>query len=235
MAGVMHHGATEGRFRTFGGLDSLGRQLLPYTEDVLHPPAGLGLPQWLLDLGEIEPYYDEIQRVFQVSKGPFTDTVVAEFGRPLPFVSDEVRLRFSKWAPPYPEKRGRAGRGVRGGRARDGFYSCRLSQWNCRERRSRARAYGVERLRRYILVFRRCFCPVPGNDRDFTAAARLNERVQRGSGERSRPGWALLSRSCRSESGGTHGGKSRAVCSSVWPVYFGANFGAQRSWKQRLN
>lgn len=100
MAGVMHHGATEGRFRTFGGSSTRwGGQLLPYTEDVLHPPAGLGLPQWPLDLGEIEPYYDEIQRVFQVSKGPFTDGVVAEFGRPLPFVSDDVRLRFSKWAP----------------------------------------------------------------------------------------------------------------------------------------
>lgn len=100
MAGVPHRGATEGRFRTFGGSSTRwGGQILPYTEDVLHPPSGLGLPSWPVELREIEPYYEEVQQIFQVSRCPFTDALVAEFGRPLPFISDEVRLRFSKWAP----------------------------------------------------------------------------------------------------------------------------------------
>jgi choline dehydrogenase-like flavoprotein len=100
MAGAPHCGATEGRFRTFGGSSTRwGGQMLPYTEDVLHPPDRLGLPHWPLELREIEPYYDEVQRIFQVSQRPFTDALVTAFGRPLPPVSDEVRLRFSKWAP----------------------------------------------------------------------------------------------------------------------------------------
>jgi choline dehydrogenase-like flavoprotein len=100
MAGVPHRGATEGRFRTFGGSSTRwGGQILPYLEDVLYPPSGLGLPNWPLELGEIEPYYEEVQQILQVSRSPFTDVLTAEFGRPMPFVSDEVRLRFSKWAP----------------------------------------------------------------------------------------------------------------------------------------
>ena len=100
MAGTPHLGATEGRFRAFGGSSiRWGGQLLPYTEDVLHPPEKLGLPRWPLDLREVEPYYDEVQQIFQLSQRPFTDALVAAFGRPLPFVSNEIRLRFSKWAP----------------------------------------------------------------------------------------------------------------------------------------
>ena len=100
MAGVPHRGATEGRFRTFGGSSTRwGGQVLPYTEDVVTPPAGLGLPRWPLVLQELEPYYEEIQRIFEVSQHPFTDALLAEFGRPLPFISNEIRLRFSKWAP----------------------------------------------------------------------------------------------------------------------------------------
>lgn len=100
MEGAPHCGATEGRFRTFGGSSTRwGGQMLPYTEDVLHPPEELGLTQWPIDLREIEPYYDEVQRVFQVSQLPFTEELVAAFGRSLLFASDEIRLRFSKWAP----------------------------------------------------------------------------------------------------------------------------------------
>ncbi|MGC2163503.1 MAG: GMC family oxidoreductase [Silvibacterium sp.] len=100
MTGVPHRGVTEGRFRTFGGSSTRwGGQMLPYTEDVVHPPAVLGLPDWPVDLREIEPYYEKIQRVFGVAERPFSDALLAEFGRSMPFLSDEVRLRFSKWAP----------------------------------------------------------------------------------------------------------------------------------------
>lgn len=98
--GAPHCGTTQGRFRTFGGSSTRwGGQMLPYTEDVFHPPNELGLPGWPLDAREIEPYYDDVQRIFQVSERPFTDALIGSFGLPLPFVSDEVRLRFSKWAP----------------------------------------------------------------------------------------------------------------------------------------
>jgi choline dehydrogenase-like flavoprotein len=100
MAGAFHHGATEGRFRTYGGSSTRwGGQMLPYTEDVLHPPAGSDLPAWPIELREVEPYYDEIQRVFEVSELPFTEDLAGEFGKPLTFASREIRLRFSKWAP----------------------------------------------------------------------------------------------------------------------------------------
>lgn len=100
MAGAPHCGATEGRFRTFGGSSTRwGGQMLPYTEDVFDPPPEVGLPRWPLEPREIEPYYGEVQRIFQVSQRPFTEELLASFGRPLPLVSDELRLRFSKWAP----------------------------------------------------------------------------------------------------------------------------------------
>jgi len=99
-AGTPHSGATEGRFRTFGGSSTRwGAQMLPYTQDVLHPPAALGLPEWPLELAEIEPYYREIEQFFAASPRPFSDDLLQEFGLSRPFISDEVRLRFSKWAP----------------------------------------------------------------------------------------------------------------------------------------
>ncbi len=100
MAGQHHTGAAEGRFRTFGGSSTRwGGQLLPYTEDVLHPPRFLGLPQWPIGLDEIEPHYRDLQEAMGVSPAPFSSDLLKEFGRPEPFHSDDVRLRFSKCAP----------------------------------------------------------------------------------------------------------------------------------------
>jgi choline dehydrogenase-like flavoprotein len=100
MAGVRHSGASEGRFRTFGGSSTRwGGQMLPYTDDVLHPPAQLNLPTWPLELRELESYYEDIRRIFELSRCPFTDALLDAFGLPLPFISDDIRLRFSKWAP----------------------------------------------------------------------------------------------------------------------------------------
>ena len=63
MAGYRHTGASEGRFRIFGGSSTRwGGQLLPFTEDVLHPASCLGMPQWPIDLAELEPYYKQVQQ-----------------------------------------------------------------------------------------------------------------------------------------------------------------------------
>lgn len=100
VTGAPHRGAIEGRFRTFGGSSTRwGGQILPYTHDVFHPPHGLGLPCWPLKPEELEPYYESVQNVFEVSKCPFTDSMLSAFGQPLPFTSEDVCLRFSKWAP----------------------------------------------------------------------------------------------------------------------------------------
>jgi len=72
MAGYHHTGAADGRFRTFGGSSTRwGGQLLPYTDDVLHPDSRLGLPSWPLKLSELEPYYLPVQQAMGVSLSPF--------------------------------------------------------------------------------------------------------------------------------------------------------------------
>jgi choline dehydrogenase-like flavoprotein len=100
IAGEPHSGVEEGRFRTFGGSSTRwGGQLLPFTEDVLHPDSRLDMPVWPIELAELEPYYLEAQKVMGVSTSPFSDELLKEFRCELPFQSSRVRLRFSKCAP----------------------------------------------------------------------------------------------------------------------------------------
>ncbi|RZU38984.1 GMC oxidoreductase [Edaphobacter modestus] len=100
IAGEPHSGVEEGRFRTFGGSSTRwAGQLLPFTEDVLHPDSRLGMPIWPIELAELEPYYLEVQKVMGVSTSPFSDELLREFKCELPFQSSRVRLRFSKCAP----------------------------------------------------------------------------------------------------------------------------------------
>ena len=100
MFGQHHCGAFEGRFRTFGGSSTRwGGQLLPYTDDVLHPDSRLGLPSWPIDLSELEKYYEDVQEVMGVAPLPFSDDLLQEFGCETPFQSSRVRLRFSKCSP----------------------------------------------------------------------------------------------------------------------------------------
>ncbi|MEO8735375.1 MAG: GMC family oxidoreductase, partial [Edaphobacter sp.] len=100
MAGYHHTGAADGRFRTFGGSSTRwGGQLLPYTDDVLHPDRRLCLPSWPLELAELEPYYLQVQQEMGVAISPFSDELLKEFDHELPFQSSRVRLRFSTCAP----------------------------------------------------------------------------------------------------------------------------------------
>ena len=68
MAGMRHDGATEGRFRIFGGSSTRwGGQLLPYTPDIFNPPLGIPSARWPLCIADIEPHYAEIRDLMHVS------------------------------------------------------------------------------------------------------------------------------------------------------------------------
>lgn len=98
--GYPHAGVRDGRFRTYGGASTRwGGGLLPYPKDVLHPPAMLGLPQWPIRLEEIEPYYDELQRIMGVAPSPFSEELLRTFRTPIPFQSPHIRLRYCKSSP----------------------------------------------------------------------------------------------------------------------------------------
>ncbi|MGA8529286.1 MAG: GMC family oxidoreductase [Acidobacteriaceae bacterium] len=98
--GCAHAGVREGRFRTFGGASTRwGGGLLPYPEDVLHPPSLLRLPNWPLALSEIEPYYEELQQIMGVDLTPFSDELLKTFRARSPFQSTAVRLRYCKTSP----------------------------------------------------------------------------------------------------------------------------------------
>ena len=68
MEGRYHHGATEGRFRVFGGSSTMwGGQLLPYTPDIFSPPCGTPSAPWPLTTADIEPHYAALEKIMHVS------------------------------------------------------------------------------------------------------------------------------------------------------------------------
>lgn len=100
MAGDLHIGTTEGRFRVFGGSSTRwGGQLLPYTDDVFAPPPCNPSLPWPIDAAQIERYYAEVQSTMGVDDLPFTDDLLPRLGHPSFELPDSIRLRFSKWAP----------------------------------------------------------------------------------------------------------------------------------------
>lgn len=100
MAGDRHAGASEGRFRVFGGSSTRwGGQLLPYTEDVFSPPVGTPSRAWPIGAETIEPYYDEVLKIMGADGLPFGAELLGVLGHPAVGFGDGVRLRFSKWAP----------------------------------------------------------------------------------------------------------------------------------------
>ncbi len=89
---TVHLGATEGRFRTFGGSSTRwGAQLLPFTPDVFD--------KWPISEADLAPYYPEIESLFAVDQLPFDATLLPALKhQQVPF-SNDITLRFSKWAP----------------------------------------------------------------------------------------------------------------------------------------
>jgi choline dehydrogenase-like flavoprotein len=100
MAGVPHAGTSAGRFRVLGGASTRwGGQLMPFTSDVLQPPAASGLPHWPITPQDIEPYYCELESLIGVNSLPFTGDLLSLFQQQPGLLSDDIRLRFSKWVP----------------------------------------------------------------------------------------------------------------------------------------
>jgi choline dehydrogenase-like flavoprotein len=100
MAAMRHTGATEGRFRVFGGSSTRwGGQLLPHPPDVFRPPADSPSLPWPIAEEELTPYYAEIQRVMGLNSLPFSGELLSFLGERQPAFSSDIRLRFSKRAP----------------------------------------------------------------------------------------------------------------------------------------
>jgi choline dehydrogenase-like flavoprotein len=100
MAGQPYRGATEGRFRTFGGSSTRwAAQMLPYPDEIFQPRAAVGHVGWPISGQDLAPYYAEVHELMQANALPFDETFLRAVGaEPLP-ESDAVRVRFSKWAP----------------------------------------------------------------------------------------------------------------------------------------
>jgi choline dehydrogenase-like flavoprotein len=105
MAGSAHTGATEGRFRIFGGSSTRwGGQLLPYTDDIFGPAPGIPSTPWPLGPPAIEHYYPEVLRIMglgpRAAALPFDGRdLLVGLGHPAVDLGDSIRLRYSKWAP----------------------------------------------------------------------------------------------------------------------------------------
>lgn len=105
MAGAAHTGATEGRFRIFGGSSTRwGGQLLPYTEDVFRSAPGVPSAPWPICASAIEPYYPEVLRIMGIGSKAAAlsfegNGVLSGLGHPPVSLGEDIRLRYSKWAP----------------------------------------------------------------------------------------------------------------------------------------
>jgi choline dehydrogenase-like flavoprotein len=100
MEGRYHAGATQGRFRVFGGSSTRwGGQLLPYTPDVFSPPTGSPSAAWPLTNADVEPHYAELQKIMHVpDRFPDLGWLKSLEKEQVSGCSD-INIRFSKWAP----------------------------------------------------------------------------------------------------------------------------------------
>lgn len=100
MKSDVHLGATEGRFRTFGGSSiRWGGQLLPFTADVFSPPSGTPSLPWPIRESDLEPFYPDVEKIVGVNSLPFTADLLPALNRSEAPVSPDVTVRFSKWIP----------------------------------------------------------------------------------------------------------------------------------------
>ena len=99
MAGHPHSGASEGRFRTFGGSSTRwGGQLLSYTDDVFHPPAATHLTGWPIDNVDLRPFYPRVLNIMGVPEDPFAAASFLDETQPVN-TTDDVQVRYARWAP----------------------------------------------------------------------------------------------------------------------------------------
>jgi choline dehydrogenase-like flavoprotein len=95
-----HRGSNEGRARTFGGSSTLwGGQILPFTPDIFNPPDGSPSQKWPISAQDIAAYYEEVERILGVNSLPFTSDLLSTLRRKTLPASEDILVRFSKWAP----------------------------------------------------------------------------------------------------------------------------------------
>jgi choline dehydrogenase-like flavoprotein len=100
MSGQVYRGATEGRYRIFGGSSTQwGGQILPFPPDIFQPDAACPSTPWPISEREIETYYPEVERTLGVNKLPFGAQLTEILGDAAVPPSDCIAARFSKWAP----------------------------------------------------------------------------------------------------------------------------------------
>ncbi len=104
--GRPYHGAMQGRARCLGGTSTMwGGALIPFLSSDLEARPCLGLPAWPVELGDLEPYLRDAERLFGAgpsSYGPeFADE--AGLGDSVPPTDADFVVRFAKW-PPFKKR-----------------------------------------------------------------------------------------------------------------------------------
>lgn len=101
IVGIPHCGTTEGRFRVYGGSSSRwGGQLLPLPPSDFIERAHIRNSGWPIKFEHLSPYLMRSESLLKVNHLPFDTCLLDYLPHPLPALkSDQLRLRFSKWAP----------------------------------------------------------------------------------------------------------------------------------------
>ena len=88
---------TVGRSRGLGGTSSKwGGALLTYRPEDLAPRPHIGLAGWPIEQRELDPYVDEIERLFQVAPSSYEDDPLGRSGG-IPVGDAVFSARFAKW------------------------------------------------------------------------------------------------------------------------------------------
>jgi choline dehydrogenase-like flavoprotein len=104
MVGQPHSGASEGRFRIYGGSSTRwGGQMLSYTDDIFSPPLETNMPSWPIRADELQRFYPSVLKIMGVPDGPFETGTIAPAGEE-GGAGDEpgdakMHVRYSRWAP----------------------------------------------------------------------------------------------------------------------------------------
>ena len=101
MAGVLHVGTTEGRFRVYGGSSiRWGGQLLPLRASDFNVRQHISFSGWPIDFSDLEPYVRTCEELLGVNHTPYNSDLLRQLPMPRPSLTEsDLQLRFSKWAP----------------------------------------------------------------------------------------------------------------------------------------
>ncbi|WP_415399067.1 GMC oxidoreductase [Synechococcus sp. W4D4] len=101
MTKFRHHGATEGRFRVFGGSSTAwGGQLLPLSSNDFAERNYIPNSGWPISNDDLQPYLHEAENLLSVNHLPFDDAPPFSPKILIPaHLAHSLSIRYSKWAP----------------------------------------------------------------------------------------------------------------------------------------